>query len=163
MPKKIDDRVRQLAGKTYAETDLTLSQIAEKFKVSDRTVQTWSVEDKWELQRTAHRESNKPPNVVAFRQHHKLDDPPNARVIHKSDDPLEIATMTIKDLQGEMAANIGGRDMAAIAKELREWVKYRDELLKPKTAKEFADQLIASGVSIAEFLAVVEEHLAVSA
>jgi hypothetical protein len=162
MPRKIDDRVRQLAGDTYAKTDLTLPQIAKKFKVSDRTTQTWSSEDNWDLQRTAHRESNKPQNVVEFARQPR-EERPLIRSMASSQDPIEIADMIIKDLQGEMAVEGAGREKAAVANALREWVKYRSELLKPKTAADFADQLIASGVSIREFVQLLKERQAASA
>jgi hypothetical protein len=142
MPRKIDDRIRNLAGETYAKTELTLPQIAKKFKVSDRTVQTWSTEDHWEAQRTAQK-SIAPQNVIDFARQPKAETTPliRSRAAIKVDNPIEIANTVIKDLQGEMVAGMPGKDKASVANALKAWVEYREKL-QPVTVEDLADQVI---------------------
>jgi transposase len=149
MPAPIDPTLKAQIRRVYVTTKLSEQEIANQFGVSDRSIRNWAKDENWEAERKAE-------NVIEFAR--KPKQPETVRIVPTSEDPLEIATMTIKDLQGEMASDVGGRDMAAIAKELREWVKYRDELLKPKTAEGFADQLIASGVSIREFVQLLKQR-----
>ncbi|MGL4230464.1 MAG: hypothetical protein ACRCWJ_03780, partial [Casimicrobium sp.] len=75
-------------------------------------------------------------------------------------DPITIAEATIRRLQDQMTDDGLGRDVSAIAKELREWLKYRTELKKPRTAEDFAQALIASGVPVREFVRILKERQA---
>ena len=114
MPAPIDPNLKAQIKRVYVSTKLSDGEIAEQFGVSDRSIGNWAKAENWDAERKAQ-------NVIEFARKPKESEPATARIVPTSENPLEIATMTIKDLQGEMATNIGGRDMAAIAKELREW------------------------------------------
>lgn len=146
MPRKIDDRIRKLAGDTYAKTDLTLSQIAKKFKVSDRTVQTWSSEDTWELQRSAHQAMNKPQNILEFAPR---ENPRSIRRAHP-EDTLEILNDAISTLYADLGASTG-KDAAAIANSLKGLLEYRRKI-KPPTVADLVELAIELNVGPDEFL-----------
>lgn len=154
MPRKIDDRIRNSAGETYAKTELTLQEIAKKFKVSDRTVQTWSSEDNWELQRTAHREINKPQNVVAIESARQpRENPRSIRRAHP-ENTLEILNDAIAELYGDLGHAVG-KDKAAIANSLKGLLEYRQKI-NPPTVADLVELVIELGFTAEEFLDELE-------
>jgi hypothetical protein len=66
--------------------------------------------------------------------------------------------MTIADLQGAMMG-CDGKDKAAIANALKAWVQYRAELQQPRTEREFAEQFLATGLPIHEFVKALRDSL----
>jgi hypothetical protein len=148
MPRKIDDRVRNLAGETYAKTELTLAEIAKKFKVSDRTVQTWSGADHWEEQRTAHQESNSSKKVIdlASRQpsQPKQERPGRRRVEGLADGIDDLAA--IEEAIAELSASLVSNDtpataLGSIATALGRLIDQKRKL-KPETVEDLAELVI---------------------
>lgn len=156
MPRKIDDRIRNSAGETYAKTDLTLQEIAKKLKVSDRTVQTWSSEDNWELQRTAHREINKPQNVVAIESARQpRENPRSIRRAHP-ENTLEILNDAIAELYGDLDHAVG-KDKAAIANSLKGLLEYREKL-QPPSASDLVKRAIELGYTPDTFMQALRDE-----
>ena len=152
MPAPIDPNIKAAIRRAYIESKLSPAELASQFGVSDRSIQNWAKAEGWDAERKAQ-------NVIEFSRRPK-DATAIPRAIAAGNDPREIAEMVIADLQGELATDMSGQNMAAISKELREWIKYREELSQPKTAADFADQLLASGVSIREFVRILKERQA---
>lgn len=142
MPRKIDDQVRTLAGETYAKTELTLPQIAKKFKVSDRTVQTWSGADHWEEQRTAHRESN--PKVIDLTTRQpKQDRPPRRRAEElEGIDDLAAIEAAIAELSASLVSDLTpATALGSIATALGRLIEQKRKL-KPETVEDLAELVI---------------------
>jgi hypothetical protein len=166
---KISPQIRGLAKKKYVETTLTQAEIATKFKISRQTVSKWVKEDHWEAARAAYEpivvHESMPPksNVIDMSKPRRASPaeppaPPPVRAKLDSDNPLAIADMTIADLQGAMMG-CDGKDKAAIANALKAWVQYRAELQQPRTVREFAEQFLATGLPIHEFVKALRDSL----
>ena len=146
MPKPIDPKVRSAAEKAYVSGSATLAEIAKQFGVSDRTVEKWSADDHWETKRANVRK------VVEFARPEHVNPRPVRGVSSDGDiNPLTLVDEAIYELSGSLAGAIG-KDKASISNALRSMLEYREKL-RPKTAGEIADQIIALGIAPAEFVA----------
>lgn len=136
MPAPTDPKLKDAIKTAYVNSNLSTDQLAEQFNVSDRTIERWIASEKWHLDRKAN-------NVIELASRPKTEHPPiRARAVVDADSPIEIANLTISDLQGMMVSGMPGKDKAAIANSLKAWVEYREKL-KPRTIEQLADQVIA--------------------
>lgn len=165
MPAAIDPKLKSAIKRAYVESGLSPDSLATQFGVSERSIWLWIKKDGWDADRKAQKVIDfarrpSPPPPRSETNSGAQSETTSARGMAAGGDPITIAEATIRRLQDQMADDMPGRDISAIAKELREWLKYRTELKKPRTAADFADALIASGVPVREFVRVLRDRQA---
>jgi hypothetical protein len=154
MPQKIDPKIQAAVKIAYTQSKLSstaaVKAIGKEFKISDRKIWQWIKDEGWENDRSIERLNNPPeppPKVekviAAYRPAPREAGPINQ---------LEIVERAIGDLTAEMAGQEFARDKAQIANALKGMLQYH-AVLKPKTAKELALQVVELGIPPAEFVA----------
>lgn len=156
MPKPIDPKIKAAAEKAYLSSSATLAEIATQFGISDRIVEKWAAEDNWKLKRQGIREK-----VVEFAR----PEPRPARVPRRSEsiDELEVIEGAIAELSATLASGeTPSQSLGGIAGGLAKLIELRRKL-KPATAAELAEQVIALGIEPKEFVAELKRLWAQSA
>jgi hypothetical protein len=153
MPQKIDPKIKQAVKTAYIQSKLSstaaVKAIGAEFKISDRKIWQWIKDDGWETDRSIERLNN-PPEPVPVPE--KVRPYLRPRGEGGPVNQLEIVEDAIRDLTAEMAGQEFARDKAQIANALKGMLQYH-AVLKPKTAKELALQVVELGISPAEFVA----------
>jgi hypothetical protein len=150
MPAPIDPNLKAQIRRAYVNSRLSPQELADKFGVSDRSVQNWAKAENWDAERTAEK-------VIEFARQPRSERPSIRGVIDPSN-AIAIADLAIKDLQVLLIdSDMSGKDKAAISNSLRQWLEYREKL-QPKTAADLADQVIALGIPISEFVRELKER-----
>jgi transposase-like protein len=136
MPAPIDPNLKSQIRRAYANSKATPAELSEQFGVSERSIQNWVKSEGWDAERKAQ-------NVIDFARplREPREERPPIRSVPTSQDPIEIADTIIKDLQGEMVANMPGRDKASVANAIRAWVEYREKL-QPTTVEALAELVV---------------------
>jgi hypothetical protein len=153
MPQKIDPKIQAAVKIAYTQSKLSstaaVKAIGKEFKISDRKIWQWIKDEGWENDRSIERLNN-PPEPVPVPEKVK----PYLRPRGEGGpvNQLEIVEDAIRDLAAEMAGQEFARDKAQIANALKGMLQYH-AVLKPKTAKELALQVVELGISPAEFVA----------
>jgi transposase-like protein len=136
MPAPIDPNLKIQIRRAYANSKATPAELSAQFDVSERSIQNWVKAEGWDAERKAQ-------NVIDFARppREAREERPLIRSVASSQDPIEIAEMIIKDLQGEMVIEASGREKAAVANALKAWVEYREKL-QPTTVEALAELVV---------------------
>lgn len=154
MPQKLDPKIQAAAKIAYTQSKLSstaaVNAIAAEFKISSRKIWQWIKDEGWEHDRSIERLNNPPPPPVPVPEKVKRYLPPRGE--GGPIDQIKIVEDAIRDLTAEMSGMEFARDKAAIANALKAMLQYH-AVLKPKTAKELALQVVELGISPGEFVA----------
>jgi hypothetical protein len=132
MPAPIDPAIKSQVKRAYV-AGATIADLAEKFKISERSIERWSAAEHWDAERKA-------DNVIEMVRQPQAHRPPPARDVKLLADAVEIADRTICGLEAELA-NCRGKDYASVASCLRAWVEYRDKI-RPVTLDQLIDKVV---------------------
>jgi hypothetical protein len=147
MPKKIDwEPIKQ----HYLSSDESLASVALRFGVSKRAIEDKSAEGGWEALKTAGHvgaEVEERPEPVAR--------PSRSRRTGRIDEVDEI-DHAITQLSGWISGGAEPKSLEGCASALAKLIELRRKLV-PATAAELAEQVLALGISPAEFVHELKE------
>lgn len=135
-----------------------MAQIAKRFGITDRTVERWASEEGWAAERKGRSLPNEPVAVAAEVLPPEPKPKPIARRRTGEIDELTIIDTAITDISAAMGGGGGDEDgvdlrsLSSGASGLCRLIELRRKL-QPKTAADFAEQLLALGISPSEFVA----------
>lgn len=138
-------------------TGETMAAIAKRLGVSTRTIQRWADAGGWREQRTVlpmERRGNQRSGEHAGHEPDGSSQRPGRRKINE----LEIVDLALGDLSGVMGTgDLDPRVMGGLATGICRLIELRLKL-SPKTAAEFADQVLASNITPSEFVAELKRQ-----
>lgn len=137
----------QAAAKRDFQNGDTFIKIAERYKVSTKTVQRWAKAGHWRAEAVA---DNIVPLKAEFRERRERQ-PANIN-------ELEIVDFALEDLSAIMAAEtVDVKAVGSIASALCRLIELRLKL-KPRTASELADMAVALGLKPSDFAQELKER-----
>ena len=148
MPKKIDwEPIKQ----AYLSSDESLASVALRFGVSKRAIEDKSAEGGWEALKTAghvggeeeEEESPIPYRRRSFARKAKIDE-------------VDEVDHAITQLSGWIGGGAEPKSLEGCASALAKLIELRRKLV-PLTAAELAEQVLALGISPAEFVTELKE------
>lgn len=165
MANPIDPKTWEDAEKAYINgVERSLAAIATRFSLGKRTVEKYAAEHDWDAKRKAGK-------VVAISKPKPItDSAPRDEVAYvrtrrqaEEINELEVVRLAIGDVSAMMGGSeIDARGMGSCASALCKLVELHLKL-KPRTAADLADLLIASRIPVREFVQILKERQQASA
>jgi hypothetical protein len=140
MPAPTDPKLKAQIKRAYVNSKATAVELAERFGVSDRSIQNWAKNEHWDAEREAN--SVVSGNVIDLESARQPRE--NPRSVRRGNpqgmSSIEVVNEAIADLYGDLS-NAVGKDKAAIANALQRLIEYRDKL-QPPTLDDLANLVI---------------------
>jgi transposase-like protein len=144
----------------------TIASIASRLGVSRRTIERWADDGAWREQRASNVVSLPAPKPAKAQKATPCSPEPVPRIRRQRGqiDEIEIVEIAITDLAAAMGAASSEdlRSLGSLAGGLCRLIELRLKL-QPRTAAELAEQVLALGVSPAEFINELKQRWAQSA